>query len=193
MAELVLLCIVCPVCKVVGGGFGGNDFGDHHCADWHLHPEYFPEIVEAANLAVQPHSGSPESPLASSPCPLSPGVSNGNHLLSLLTGDPLSPVGSHVAPPLLCLVTWVPAEILPSLCLWMPLPTVPSTEAGHLGSTQEGVGEWGSYNAWITVLTQVLGFSHPHPTAGFSVNFSFSFLFFFSFSTSASSSSLSSF
>lgn len=33
IAELVLLCTACQVCKAVGGGVGGNDFGAHHCAD----------------------------------------------------------------------------------------------------------------------------------------------------------------
>lgn len=33
MAERVLLCTACRVCRAVGGGVGGNDFGAHRCAD----------------------------------------------------------------------------------------------------------------------------------------------------------------
>lgn len=145
MAELVLLCTVCLVCKVMGGGFEGNDFGNHHCADWHLHLEYFPEIVEAANLSIQLHSGSPGSPLASSSCPLSPGVSN---------WQPLALTPHRCSSPLLitCCSTFA---LSGHMCtsrnsskplLWMPLSTIPSTDARHSRSTQKRVGEWGSYN-----------------------------------------------
>lgn len=192
MAELVLLCTVCLVCKVMGGGFEGNDFGNHHCADWHLHLEYFPEIVEAANLSIQLHSGSPGSPLASSSCPLSPGVSNWQPL-ALTPHRCSSPLLDHMLLHLCSVWSHVYQQKFFQASAVDASFYHPQHWCTSLQEHSEAGGGVGQLQSWITVLTQVLRFSHPHPTAGFSVHFSSFFLFFFSFSTSVSYSSLSSF
>lgn len=94
MAELVLLCTACQVCKAVGGGLGAMTLGPTTVLTDTCIQGTFQKLWKQQSCRPAP-LWQPWVPLASSPCPLSPGVSNGNHLLSLLRGVPL-PCWDHM-------------------------------------------------------------------------------------------------
>lgn len=149
MAELVLLCPVCPVCKAagVGVGLGATTLGPtavltDTCIQSAFQKLWKQQILlSSSTLAALGPSWPPAPPSEPRSFQWQP--------LALTPHRRSSPLlRSHVVPPLLRLVTWVPAEIRPSLCLWMPLPTVRSTEAVTPGALRGG---------WVSGAVKMLG------------------------------------